>query len=227
MAGRQSRTNGDWVIQPESWRGPALDPSNLYTLSPYSILSVPLTVSGDWYNSAGDQMERYREMEFSEKAVAIRGDLFLHLVPGPESTWDRILTASWTYLVMARITRWKVAADDQNDTLSPTTWDLRQAFNANDTYVWQQCTHFTNVYDPTWFTTHQLGFPRFVQQMKVNARYQRRLEGQDNMILLVAYGIFHTDAAWLGWMEDPYLTEPNGATPTLVVTPYLRTYITE
>lgn len=221
MAG-QSRQSGDWVIQPETWTEPRSDPTDVYYINTGEVFVAPLTVSGDWYNTAGDQMERYREMEQSEVAVATRGDIWLHWVPQPEGTWLTALAQSVSSVCIARITRWKNDSQDQNDTLLPTVFSLREAAEANDPYVWQQMRHFTNVrvYDPVTVTSSVVNGPSLVQHIPVNARYKRKLEGQDNMVVMVEWGVFHLTQAWD--MAQPYTTPTEWR---LAITPYLRTFI--
>lgn len=220
MVGRRNR--GDWVIQPETWKDSTNDPAQMYYVPIGNIFGFPLTVSTDWYNTAGDQMERYREMEMTEKAVCTRGDIWLHLVPQPQESWQAVLGTQFSTVVVLRITRWTQTPNDQNEVMSPTFVDFREAAFANDEYVWQRQTHFTNltVYDSVSVSTNRIGPLNIVRQIPVMARYQRRLGGLDNMYLFVQWSVFHGAPAWN--YEEPY-TLPQAR---LAVTPYLRTFVT-
>lgn len=221
MAGQRSGGNGDWVIQPETWRRQATIADEMFYVENGSVLVTPLTVSGDWYNSAGDQMERFREMEFTEKAVATRGDIFLHLIPTDEAPWEQLVDQTFSMMVILRITRWKSEADDQNDMLVNLTYDMRRPQNANDPYVWQRIVHFTNIYEQNVSGTSRIAVLNPVRQVPVQISYQRLLTGQDNMWLMVQFVPFHLTAAWN--QGTPYSSSVNAR---ICVTPYLRTYLT-
>lgn len=221
MAGQRSVGSGDWVIQPETWRSQQTTTAGMFYVNNGSVLVTPLTVSGDWYNSAGDQMERFREMEFQEKAVQVRGDIWLHLVPRQGGTFLEMVNTTFSFLVILRITRWKSEADDQNDMLINLTYDMRRPQNANDIYVWQRMVTFTNVYEEgIWTGVNRIKPANLVYNIPVMAKFQRVLTGQDNMWLMVQFVPFHTTPAWD--MATPYDSAINHR---LVVTPYLRTYL--
>lgn len=213
----------DWVVQPESWEYPDVDE---WIMTPGQSVLIPLTVSNfpitDGVTSY--DAERYREPELSNTALSTRGDVMLSLVPRLNYSWADLLSESYLVAVWMRIVRY---ASSPTDPLVP-YWglgnppELRAAPTANESYVWSRMVLFSNIYTETWSTGQSTRLiSRLNAHVPVIAKYQRSIDGLENMWLQIQYGVMYSGGTFVH--DSGAYTIPNRQ--YCVVRSYLRTLV--
>lgn len=207
----------DWVVQPETWIS-AVQEQPAYITGVGSTFALPLTVNGlNWINApqAIDQMQRFREAQTAQLAMASYGDVAVTIIPEEASGYDDVFANSWKLVTHLRITR-LVSDPNSQDSAIAGGYDMRDPAVANDSFVWHSIIHWTNLTSTVWITVPAQRTP-ITQTRQVRARYRRRLEGTENMYLLCQTGVVTTDVNITQYFPIPELR--------VWYQPYIRTLL--